>query len=327
MLLVRIVHFLFGGALAGGGGFLAWTERARFDSIFPPDPAASPWMLIAGVGGLAAGLVFLVSALAPRPKRAARLAAQAARRREMLAAADAFYAERSRAVDRDWRSGDLPPSPAADPAPVKQPPVDPPRQVHAPAAPEPPRNPPPPPAAMPAPELVLATRADSITAKPPPEPAQATPRPTALKPVATGIPPARPDSPFPSMATLTPIPRAIEQPPPVSSAPAFQPTMPGPGSTGAEAASGADPFSDIRAAIAQGRLAEADRLLTIHREKAQGAALAELTGLAGDHAAAAGRTSNAKWLWRLALKRFGEINAMDSPAARAVSERLRLADN
>lgn len=72
---------------------------------------------------------------------------------------------------------------------------------------------------------------------------------------------------------------------------------------------------------------EADRLLNLHREKAQGFALAELTGLAGDHAAAAGRTSNAKWLWRLALKRFGEINAMDTPAARAVSERLRLADN
>jgi hypothetical protein len=121
------------------------------------------------------------------------------------------------------------------------------------------------------------------------------------------------------MATLTPIPKAMEMPPPV--------VFPSPSSSPAgTAAVQTDPFSEIRAAIADGRLADADRLLNLHREKAQGAALAELTGLAGDHAAAAGRTSNAKWLWRLALKRFGEINAMDSPAARAVSERLRLAD-
>jgi hypothetical protein len=122
------------------------------------------------------------------------------------------------------------------------------------------------------------------------------------------------------MATLAPIPRAMEQPPP-----AVFPAPP-PGPAAGSAAGPADPFGDIRAAIAEGRLADADKLLSIHREKAQGAALAELTGLAGDHAAAAGRTSNAKWLWRLALKRFGEINAMESPAARAVSERLRLAE-
>ena len=86
-------------------------------------------------------------------------------------------------------------------------------------------------------------------------------------------------------------------------------------------------YADIRAAIDGGRLAEAYKLLATEREKAQGEALAVLTGLAGDHAAAAGRTSNAKWLWRLALKRFGELGAMDSPAAREVSERLRLADD
>ena len=70
---------------------------------------------------------------------------------------------------------------------------------------------------------------------------------------------------------------------------------------------------------------EADRLLTIAREKAQGLQLAELTGIAGDHAAAAGRESNAKWLWRLALKRFGEAGAMETAPAQAVAERLRLA--
>src|SRR5262245_58779348 len=109
MLLVRIVHFVIGAALAGGGGFLAWTERARAPSLFPPDAAGAPWLLIAGVAGVTAGLVFLASAVAPRPRRAARLAAEAARRREALKAADAFYAERARATDRDWRSGDLPP--------------------------------------------------------------------------------------------------------------------------------------------------------------------------------------------------------------------------
>jgi hypothetical protein len=86
------------------------------------------------------------------------------------------------------------------------------------------------------------------------------------------------------------------------------------------------PFDKIRTAIREGRLDEADKLLTAEREKAQGVALAELTGLAGDQANAAGRQSNAKWLWRLALKRFGEANAMDTPAARAVAESLRLAD-
>lgn len=87
-----------------------------------------------------------------------------------------------------------------------------------------------------------------------------------------------------------------------------------------------DPFAAIRAAITGGRIEEADKLLTVARDRAQGLELAELTGLAGDHAAAAGRQSNAKWLWRLALKRFGEASAMDSAPAQAVAERLRLAD-
>lgn len=146
--------------------------------------------------------------------------------------------------------------------------------------------------------------------------------PPALKPVATSAPPPAGDTPFPSMATLTPIPRPAEPPP----APVMTVQAPAPTAAGGAAAAAGGAYAAIRAAIAEGRLAEADKLLTEEREKAQGQALAELTGLAGDHAAAAGRTSNAKWLWRLALKRFGELNAMDSPAARAVSERLRLAD-
>ena len=83
-------------------------------------------------------------------------------------------------------------------------------------------------------------------------------------------------------------------------------------------------FPAIRAALATGKLDDAEKLLNAGREKAQGLELAELTGLAGDHAAALGRLSNAKWLWRLALKRFGELGAMDTPAAKAVAENLRV---
>jgi hypothetical protein len=220
-----------------------------------------------------------VSAVLPRPDRA-RVAAEAARREETLTAADAFYAERTRAADRDWRSGDLPPAP--EPAPAPRPPLD----------------------------LTL------------PAPA----RPAAVKPVATSAPPEA--TPFPATATLAPIPRSSDPPPRPAPAltltPVATPTTTAPTTTAPTTT--ATPFAAIRAALAAGRLEEADRLLTAEREKAQGEALAELTGLAGDHAAAAGRASNAKWLWRLALKRFGELNAMDSPAARAVSERLRLAD-
>jgi hypothetical protein len=304
MLLVRIIHFLIGAALAGGGAFLAWTEREHALSLFPPDPAGAPWLLVGGVAGVTAGLVFLASAVMPRRQRAARLAAEAARRQEALAAADAFYAERSRAADRDWRSGDLPPAPEPRPEPVRAPEAAP----QAAAAPQPEAWRPIPPTAEPAPaplpELALTTAM----------------RPAALKPVATSAPPAPADTPFPSIATLTPIPRSADPPPAPLAAFLAQPVATSP------PAADAGPFAAIRAAIMAGRLEEADRMLTDERQKAQGEALAELTGIAGDHAAAAGRTSNAKWLWRLALKRFGELNAMDSPAARAVSERLRLAD-
>src|SRR6185503_20707208 len=100
----------------------------RASSLFPPDAAGAPWLLIASVLGVAAGIVFLVSAVLPRPDRTTRVAAEAARREETLNAADAFYAERARAADRDWRSGDLPPAappaPRPAPAPAPQPPLD-----------------------------------------------------------------------------------------------------------------------------------------------------------------------------------------------------------
>jgi hypothetical protein len=273
MVLVRIVHFLIGAVLAGGGGYLAWTLRNQVRSIFPPPEGGVPWLLVLGVLGVVAGLVFLVSAVAPRPNRKARLAAEAERRKETIRAADTYYAERARAADRDWRSGDLPP-----PSTAPQPP--------------------------------LAKEA-------PPQPARtpvsdAAPKPAAPASSSNGASP----SPFPASATLAPIPKSAEPPPPSTPAPSNVVSL-GAGSS----------FAAIRSAIADGRLDDADRMLNAEREGAQGEALAELTGLAGDHAAAAGRQSNAKWLWRLALKRFGEANAMNSPAARAVSERLRLADN
>ena len=116
---------------------------------------------------------------------------------------------------------------------------------------------------------------------------------------------------FPSGASLRPIPSAAEPPPAPPSSQVVAPP----------AASG--PYEAVRAAIREGRLSEAERMLETERETAEGVGLAELTGLGGDHAAAAGRPSHARWLWRLAMKRFGEAGAIDSPAARAVAESLR----
>jgi hypothetical protein len=354
MMLARIIQFLIGAAFGAGGGYLVWTHRAELGLLFPPGPEGLPLMLMAGVGALSLGIVFLVSSIAPRPKRTARLQAAAARRAETLRAADAYYAERSRAADRDWRSGKLPPhTPAADPlfdpepAQAARPHVrqDPPRQdplfdpapaqVFEPEAKldplfelEPERvaapEPPPPPVA----------RVVEPSPRPPsPEPA-AQARSAAAKPVATSVPPTA--MVFPSTATLSPIPRSSDPPPQpiapppsasIESSASMQAVLPVAAPAPAAASEqDADPaFADIRAAIRAGRLEDADRLLNASRETATGLALAELTGLAGDHAAAAGRQSNAKWLWRLALKRFGEAGALDSPAARQVSERLRLA--
>lgn len=63
-------------------------------------------------------------------------------------------------------------------------------------------------------------------------------------------------------------------------------------------------------------------MLNAARESATGLDLAHLTALAGDHAAAAGQQSHAKWLWRLAMKRFGENNALASPDAQRIAATL-----
>lgn len=339
MMLARIIQFLIGAGFSAGGGYLAWTHRGEAAQLFPPGPDGVPLMLVAGIGALSFGIVFLAAAVAPRPRRTARLQEAAARRAETLRAADSYYAERSRAADRDWRSGKLPPhvepaastppvDPLLDPHPVR---VDRQPVLAAGSAPEDDSL------FDPAPAFVeIETRAAPAAIAPAHEPSG---RSAAAKPVATSVPPT--PMVFPSTATLSPIPKSSDPPPqPMVPPPAAAPAhiavlapMPSPALASpapASPAAIAEPeetaaFADIRAALAAGRLEDADRLLNASRETATGFALAELTGLAGDHAAAAGRESNAKWLWRLALKRFGEEGALDSPAARQVSERLRRA--
>ena len=327
-MLVRILQFVIGALLAGGGGYLAWTHRTAGMNVFPPE-AGMPWLVIAGVFGLCAGVVFLVSAVHPRPKTRALAAAKAKRRDETLGAAEAYYSSkesrRDRAADSDWRSGDIAPPAAPMPPPtpeaVKM--VEPVRVAMpvAPAAPEKPKV------------------VETVVAPPAPAPV-ASPAPSA-KPVATSTPPEPILPPlFPATATLAPIPAASEPAPaaervaekpkeivrktpvetPVAKPAAEQIVV---AETGAATSVGG--FGAIRTAIASGKLDDAEKMLNAQRDSAQGLALAELTGLAGDHAAAAGRASNAKWLWRLALKRFSELGAMDAPAAQAVAESLRVA--
>lgn len=365
-MLVRILQFLIGALLAGGGGYLAWTQRTANLNVFPPDTGGMPWLVIAGVFGLCAGVVFLVSAVHPRPKTRAREAARAKRRKETLGAAESYYSQRQtqrdRAADSDWRSGDIPPpvEPVAPPAPEPVRMVEPVR-VAVPVAEKPA-------AEKPTAEKIEKPVAEKqvVTAPVAPVAVASAPAPAA-KPVATSAPPEPVFPPlFPSTATLKPIPKASEAPPTlVLEKPVAPPVVEAKadarvevkdvaevedqpeaqleaqpeekpeakleakaqekhGAVNGEAVKPAASFGAIRTALAAGKIDDAEKLLNTARETAQGLQLAELTGLAGDHAAAAGRISNAKWLWRLALKRFGELGAMDTPAAQAVSERLRV---
>lgn len=284
-MLMRVLHFIIGAALAGGGGWLAWTSRETASGIFPVGQAGLPLMFLAGVFGVTSGIVFLVSAVHPRPNQKRIAAEKAARDDAALQQAEAYYSERSRAADRDWRASEITPPPPAPPAAA----------VASPAAPAPaaaqPSQPVAPPAAPP-----------PIRPTPPPAPSQ-----PVAKPVAAV---------FPSDATLAAIPRAQDAPPAAAARPATAAVPVTPAGGEANAA--------IREALTAGRLDEAEKLLNAGRDTATGIALAELTALAGDHAAASGRQSHARWLWRLALKRFGEQEAMGSPAARAVAESLRV---
>ncbi len=271
-MVLRVIQFIAGALLAGGGGYLAFTHRSGFaEGVFPPGAGGLPLLLLAGLFGLTTGLVFLVSALHPRPNQRRLQAAKAEREDAALQQAEAYYSERSRAADRDWRSADItpPPIPAA---PVAPPPI-------APIVPE-------------------STRA--FTAPP----------------IATAPVTAPPAPLFPADATLSKIPRVAELAPvTVRPAPVVAPVT----------FANGDLLGAIRAAILSGQLDEAEKLLNAARETAAGLELAQLTALAGDHALAKGQQTHARWLWRLAMKRFGENEAADSPAAHAVAESLRTA--
>jgi hypothetical protein len=54
------------------------------------------------------------------------------------------------------------------------------------------------------------------------------------------------------------------------------------------------------------------------------AMIAELMGLAGDHAQAAGRDDQAVFLWKQALRRFREAGLGEQPAARALAAKVDL---
>lgn len=317
-MVVRVLQFLLGAVLAGGGGYLAWIQRADAVGSFPPGPSGLPILLLAGVLGVTSGIVFLVSAVHPRFNQRRAQAERAARDTADLNVADAYYSGRDRPVDRDWRSGRIAPLPP--PAPPPEPPKpSPPAAGVPPIIVSPVAAPPadtPEPAAPPKQRTLSIPPIAPVAAPQPPAPAPVAKPAPAAQPVANGAS-APPPSPFPAQVTLAPLPRAAEPPPP--------PPQPAPLATAAPAQTEDGPHAPIRAAINAGKLDEADRMLTAARDTATGMDLALLTALAGDHAALSGKPGHAKWLWRLALKRFGELGDMSSPAAKAVAENLRKA--
>lgn len=317
-MVLRVLQFLVGVLLAGGGGYLGWTQRATAANVFPPGPDGLPLLLILGILGVTAGIVFLVSAVHPRPNQKRAAAEKAAREDTAIETAEAYYNERSRAADRDWRAAPISPPPAATPVPAPPPPPPPAPVTPAPIPPPPAAPAPvaaaPPPAPVAPPPRPVAPAAAPVA--PPPAPvARPVVAPVAPPPAPTPTaPPPPPANPFPSPVTLTPIPRAPAAPPPVAPPPA-----PAPVAQALRAPVQDGPHPAIRSAIAAGKLAEAEQMLNAARESATGLDLAHLTALAGDHAAAAGQQSHAKWLWRLATKRFGEAGAAGSPDAQRIA--------
>lgn len=277
----RILQFVLGAALAGGGGYLAWMHAGTAGNLLPPGPAGVPLMFLAGLSGFTSGVVFIVSAIHPRPNQRRVREAAAARDESALQEADRYYSERARAADRDWRASEI--TPPVEPQPVPTPPP-PPKPVQQPVAVQPV-------AAAPqtqpiTPPVAVATPVQPAPAKPAPPPSP-----------QVQVMPVAPTNPFPASVTLSPLPRT-EGPP------------------------GEPALAEIRAAIVGGRLPDAERMLNVARETAVGLDLARLTAIAGDHAAASGQASHARWLWRLALKRFGEHDALASPEAKAVQDSL-----
>ena len=301
----RILQFILGAALAGGGGYLAWMQRDTFGSLLPPGPSGLPLLFLAGVIGVTTGIVFLVSAVHPRPNQRHARDAAAARDEAALQEADRYYSERSRASDRDWRSAEIsppvapPPPPPKPSAPEAQPVVAPPPQPVA-VQPAPQPVPPPPkpvaPAPPPHPATVQPVAAPQPVTRPPPPPKPSAPAAPPPSP-QTQVMQAPPANPFPASVTLAPLPRA-------------------------ESPAADHALVAIRTAISQGKLPEAERMLHAARETATGLDLAKLTAIGGDHAAALGQPKHARWLWRLAMKRFGELDALGLPEAKAVQDSL-----
>lgn len=366
-MVLRILQALAGALLAAGGGYFAWINRGSVDGMFPPEPGLSVWTFIAGLVATIVGAVAIVHAIGPRPKAKAQRQAAEERRAEILRQAEQFYSAQAEGFsDAGVKNGDPLFPEESRPGGAPRRPVDP--AFRPEAAPKPAGTPPPEPFRLhslsqppPGPAPAAAPLSESV--KPPPEPAPP-PVEAPVEPVREAVEPApvspainsqlsaapqAPEQPFPSQITTSVIPRAMELPPPLafankagSAVTNTAPLQPAPAAVapaeaGAELEtptneSGNPALEEIRAAIEQNRLEDADRLLATTRKQMseQGGStsieLAQLTGLAGDHAAADGRLGSAKWLWRLALQRFAAAGAIDDPSARAVSERMRLAD-
>ncbi len=323
-MIVRIVLFIAGLALAGGGGWLAWTNHAASGELFSPGAPLTLWLLVAGVAGACAGLVLLVSAVVFTGASRAKQAEAAERTAKALSQADAFYAERARAADRDWRS-DTPvppqPTPAAKPAGGVTA-----GGVVGGRAPFPS-------------SATLTSRPGTSTTTPPPRP----PEPAAAAPAAPPVQPSA-QAPVPQatvqpvVAQPVPVPPAPAQAAPAQPAPAPAEPTPGapqdqePSPVAAPAASSDAPeaseFEAIRAALREQRLDEAESLLTVELQKLKAdpatppVLIAELTTLAGDHAQAAGREGQAAFLWKQAMRRYRDAGASELPAARALAAKV-----
>ena len=286
-MLMRAVQILAGTIMATGGGYLAWSVGTLRAPVFPPEAGIGAWPAILSLLLTATGLSVLGYGLSPRTAERRRQAEEATRRQAALEAADAYYASKTRAANRDWRSGDLPPQ--------------------APRRTEEDQN-------------ATARQASEGDAPVVTDAAFPDRETTPLIRTEAALPPAAIWDQTSHEETIT-----RDHPPPSSAAP--------PDEQGPPLAPGASPLRLIRDAIAAGDLDRAELLLGEERNRLSAAgdaermALAELTGLAGDHAAAAGRIGSAKWLWRLALQRFAAADAIGVSSARDVSERLRLADN
>ncbi len=350
-MVLRVLQALAGTALAAGGGYFAWLNRGSVDGMFPPEPGLSVWTFVGGLVVAIVGAVTIVHAIGPRPKEKARKAEQEEKRARILKQADQFYTAQAEGLgDFGAREGEPLFPEGLRPGGTPRQPITPTPGPEAVQPPEPFRlhslSQPPRPVARPPVEAVdepLAPAAEAApveaAAEPEPEPAVA-PRPAP----AASLEPDQPLAarPFPAPISAQTIPRATDTPPAAPAAPAraapsardpaAASSTPQAGTPAANGAGGDPALEDIRTAIAQNRLEEADKLLATTRKRlsndegSHAIELAQLTGLAGDHAAADGRLGSAKWLWRLALQRFAAAGAIDNPAAREVSERMRLAD-